>query len=325
MKEQKLLFEIVKTKVPDNLRLSHIVEDLLGVSADAAYRRMRGETELTFSELVKVCRKFNVSLDDIVYGSSNQGVLFQYSPVSLSDQESYICYLQRLLEKLKDLKSAFEKEIIFVAQVIPYYYLVKYPELAFFKLYVWSNITERSSMTFHHFCRRLEKDRLISIFEQMYQTQMFIPAKEIWNSQTIDTPLRMIEYYFEIGAFESKDTALSLLDQLAQLLETVKRWADDGHKGRERNTPFYQYVCSVDLESAIMLAKREKHLSCTVRINTVDSIATDNALLCSGIQQWMDDLIVKSIQISGISMKERVNFYMSLKNKIADSVKKIKK
>ena len=324
MEEQKRLFEIIRTKLPKRLQLANEVQELLGVSADTAYKRIRGETDLSFSELVKVCRKYNVSLDEIVHKRSNQGALIHYAPVVFSNQESCIHYFQLLLEGLKHVKAAYEKEMINVAQVVPFYYFLKYPELTFFKLYVWSDMTDRSSTKFDGFLNSLEKSKFTSVFEQIYDMQSFIPSKEIWSEQTIDTTLRLIEYYFEMGAFESKDTALFLLDQLSQLLDTMKQFADNGYKGGERKTPFELYVCSVDLGNAVVLTKSENHLSCIIRVNAFNNIATDNELLCTGIQQWMNDLISKSIQISVISVKERVMFFQTLKNKINDLAQKIK-
>ena len=58
MIDQKRLFEIVKSKISVQLRLVDVIEDLLGVGSDSAYRRIRGETELTFSEIQKICAQF---------------------------------------------------------------------------------------------------------------------------------------------------------------------------------------------------------------------------------------------------------------------------
>jgi hypothetical protein len=61
-----------------------------------------------------------------------------------------------------------------------------------------------------------------------------------------------------------------------------------------------------------------------MRINAFNNIVTDNEFVCAGVQQWMNDLISKSVQISGISVKERSVFFQTLKNKINDLAKKIK-
>ena len=247
------------------MRLADEIEELLGVSTDTAYKRIKGETDLTFTELVTICRKYNVSMDEIIFKKSKQGALFHYEQIEISEQESCINYLQQLLDVILSLRSASEKEIICVAQVIPFYSFLKYPELTFFKLYVCYDVTKYGPITFSEYCNRLDKDRFLSLFEKVYQAQMFIPTKEIWSNETIDTTYKLIDYYHAIGAFENKKTALTLLDQFTQLLDTIKQWADNGYKGSNKETAFEQYVCSVDLGNALMLARIENHFSCTLR------------------------------------------------------------
>ncbi|MDR2039182.1 MAG: helix-turn-helix domain-containing protein [Bacteroidales bacterium] len=111
MKEQKRLFEIVKSKISGQYRLADIIEDLLGVSSDSAYRRIRGEKELSFSELKKICEKFNLSMDEILNYNSNQGALFHYIPVNLENQESYIArfrFYQSSRNKIEGLINKIE-------------------------------------------------------------------------------------------------------------------------------------------------------------------------------------------------------------------------
>ena len=242
MEEQKRLFEVIKSRISDRHKLSDIIEDLLGVSMDSAYRRIRGETELSFSELRTICARFNLSMDDVLNYKSRQTALFHYTPINLSEQEGYIDYMKRLSERLKLLSSAPEKELFFTAQDIPIFHFLKYPELAFFKLYAWNDTVKRKPIPYGKFCDLLDKKRVLPIYEQMHQAYMSIPSKEIWTGQTIDTVLRLLEYYHETGAFETKDMVLLLLGQLNGLLDTVKKYADDGYKGG-KEIPFSLYIC----------------------------------------------------------------------------------
>jgi len=65
MEEQKYLFDILKTKIPGQYRLTDMVEEVLNVSADSAYRRIRGDKELSLSEAIALCKRFNLSMDAI--------------------------------------------------------------------------------------------------------------------------------------------------------------------------------------------------------------------------------------------------------------------
>ena len=316
MEGQKWLFEIVKAKISDNDKLVNVIKELLEVSTDSAYRRIRGEKELNFSELQKICRKFNLSMDNILNSKSKQNALFHYSAVDFSDTESYIIYMLRLLDRFTTLKSASNKEILYTGQDIPFYHFLEYPELYFLKLYAWNNTINSKPISFNSFCNTLEKDRIISIYEKIHNAYMTIPSKEIWTNQTIDTILKLMEHYYETGAFENKEIALLLLTQLTNLIDTVKNYADVGYKESDSKTQFSMYICSVDLENNYMLTRSENNIICYLKLYTINSISTDNEYLCSETAKWIDDLISKSTQISSASIKERLLFFNDQKNKI---------
>lgn len=322
MEEQKYLFDVLKTKIPGQYRLTDMVEEVLNVSADSAYRRIRGDKELSLSEAIALCKRFNLSMDAIFSCKSEQGALFRYAPVNFSGEGSYVAYLKRILETLT-FQSAQEKEVYYTAQDIPFNYFFDFTELMFFKLYAYNDTVSRSSISYSEFCNNLNKDAIVPIYKQLANAYQSIPTKEIWTNQTIDTILRLLEYYYEIGAFDKKETVLFLLNQLAELLDTVKKCANEGCKGGERKTPFSLYLCSVDFENNFMFIKKEDKMSCTIRLYTINSIVTENEALCSETAKWIDDLIAKSILISGTSVKDRIRFFQASTNKIKGLINKI--
>ena len=324
MEVQKHFFEILKTQIPDNYRLVDVVEETLKTSTDSAYRRIRGEKDLSFSELHTLCQKYNISLDEVFSYKSGQNIMFQYMPVNLSDQESYIAYIRRLLSTFTALKSAQRKDIYFTAQDIPFYHFMDFPELFFFKLYTWNEVLNRVPVSYNDFCSKLDKDTILPIHKQMSVVYQQIPSKEIWTNQTIDTILKLLEHYFEIGSFDGKETILLLLDQLSNLMDTIKNYANDGYKGKGVRTPFSLYLSSVDLENNRTLIKRGENMSCIVRLNNVNSISTENSIFCLEMFQWIEDLISKSILISGTAAKERSIFFKTSQNKIDVLINKIK-
>ncbi len=323
MEEQKRLFEIIKTRMPEQYRLADVIEELLGVSSDSAYRRIRGEKELSFSEMVKICKHFNVSVDEVINHQSEQGALFQYTTINLANQDSYVNYIRRLSAILTGLKSASEKELIYTAQDIPFYHFLKYTELLLFKVYAWNDTLTKTHILFKDFCDKLNKDAIIPIYEQMASSYDMIPSKEIWTDQTIDTILRLLDYHMETGAFDTKETVLFLLNQLSLLLDTVNKSAEHGHKGNDKKTPFSLYLSSVDLGNNFMLTRNNGQLACNIRLYTINSITTNNASLCTETEEWISDLISKSVLISGTSSRERFRFFQTSKNKIANLMNKI--
>ena len=323
--EQKQLFAILGSKLPGNLRLSDVVQELFGVRSNSAYRRIRGETELSFSELRKLGDRFNLSIDEMLSHRSISGALFRYNLLSLSDPESYIGQMQRMLNILNALKSASDKEIVYTARSIPFYHLVMQPELAFFNLYIWSNTLHCVNVSYESFCKKLDKEKILPMYQKIHQAFMAIPSKEICTVHTIGYSLRLLEYSFVTGAFEKKNTVLFLLNKLSELLATVQKYAACGHKGGRLKTPYTMYNCSVDLDNNSMMARNENRYSLFIRLHTVNFIETDNEELCKATLQWNNDLISKSAPIGGESShKQRLRFFEQANSRIEALVHKVK-
>ena len=62
---QNLLFQRIKEKAPSNISLVDELANLLGMSNDIAYRRIRGEKQLSISEVQKLSTHYNISLDQL--------------------------------------------------------------------------------------------------------------------------------------------------------------------------------------------------------------------------------------------------------------------
>ena len=62
---QDALFTALKSKLQPSESLVDSVAAVLEVSTDSAYRRIRGDKELSLSELLKLSSRYNISLDHL--------------------------------------------------------------------------------------------------------------------------------------------------------------------------------------------------------------------------------------------------------------------
>ena len=60
----------VKLIVPPQVSFVDELAELLNISRDSVYRRMRGETVLSLDEVKKICSHYNVSLDTLLSPNS---------------------------------------------------------------------------------------------------------------------------------------------------------------------------------------------------------------------------------------------------------------
>ena len=99
----------LKKVLPPTIGIAEEISDLLNISIDSAYRRIRGETDFTFEEIYIITRKHKISIDEI-YGNSNDSVTFEY--IKLTDSEvNFEKYLTSLRNRLESINKVEDKNL----------------------------------------------------------------------------------------------------------------------------------------------------------------------------------------------------------------------
>jgi len=325
MENQRRLFEILKEKIPPKYTVAQTVSNLLKISIESAQRRVNCKQELTMSEFTKISKEYKISVDAIIYEGSNQSIVFKYSPIELDNADDYMKYIEKISEILIYFKKKYnEIEFTYTAQDIPVYHFYKFPELGFFRLYIWYNIKAKNKKTFKEFYENLDKEKILNIYKSLNKTIENIPAKEIWTEHTIDNTLSLFEFYYDAGVFITKVEALIILEQLKSLVNEIEQIAEKGYKENTDKTPFYLYNCSTAMESNLSLIKCNNKYYSHIKLFTVNLLETENDILCTEIKSWIDSIISKSILISGDgALKERIQFFNTAKTKIQKMIEKV--
>jgi hypothetical protein len=63
---QQAIFQQIKSRLAPNLVLVDTVAELLNISTDSAYRRIRGEKPISLDEVQLLCSSFGISLDTLL-------------------------------------------------------------------------------------------------------------------------------------------------------------------------------------------------------------------------------------------------------------------
>jgi hypothetical protein len=318
MSAQRLLFEMAKAKLPPHARLADVVADVLQIGPDSAYRRIRAEKEVTLSELDRLCRHFDISMDMLLHYQSNSAV-FRYTALGMDDGGNYLQYIKTMSGALDMVARARQKEILFTAADIPIFHFMPFPELVFFKLYVWAQAVSSSQSSYEEFTSRLDREELKGVYAAIYRNYQRIPSAEVWTPYTADDILRLMEYHLDIGSFEDRETPVLLCNQLLGMLDNIEGWAEARKKGDiEGAANLDVYLSPVSPENSFMLAKRDGVSTTSIKLFTINSIVTSNDTFCAETEKWIKSIIGKSLMLSGASARERYKFFQSMKNKVRD-------
>ena len=132
---QDFLFQRIKEMLPQQESMVDVVADILHVSSDSAYRRIRGETPLVLEEARLLCHHFNLSLDQLLEIKAN-AVLFNNTRIR-SKEYNYRQYLQGLNDQMEALSNFIKKEIIYMSKDLPIFHNFYFTPLIAFRYFFW--------------------------------------------------------------------------------------------------------------------------------------------------------------------------------------------
>ncbi|MFC2100285.1 hypothetical protein ACFLRZ_00500 [Bacteroidota bacterium] len=321
MKNQVTLFQYIKEKLPNHISLVDEISELLHISYDSAYRRIRGEKELSFSELEKLSLQFEISIDSIFQIKTNN-IIFKDFCIC-PDKYSIKDWLKQILGDLQRIHSVPDKEIIYSAKDPPLFHYFQFPEIAAFKIFFWEK-------TLFHFPQFIDKKFAIDDFDQEIKDMgdqilglaTKIPTTEIWNEDTFNIMFKQIEYYWVSGFFAYKEDIFRLCDKLIIWLNHIQKQAECGFKFRfgsnDEGIPdsYHFYENEVVLNDNTILVKMGDITVVYITYNVCSLLSTLYPEYCLQISDFLNGLMKNSTLISSVNAKERSRFFNKLRTKI---------
>jgi hypothetical protein len=319
---QKKIFKAIREQLTGIQQPVNVVSEVLGISLDASYRRMRGEKELSSTELIKLCSHFNISVD-CLSGNVRNNLLFRYEPLDLENLNSYRAYIRHLTESVTALSIVGDKEIYYTSADIPIFHFLPCRELSLFKVYVWYAAVSGNRTGFEKFLEQMKNENELFIcYDRMVKSYNTMSSTEIWTESAIDPYLRLIDFYYGMGLLGNGDMAKKLCYQLTLLIKNVKTWAETGTKN-SAGGKYRLFLSPVHPENSFMLLKKDGYSSVTIKLYTTNSITTTSQSFCKETEQWINNIMEKSMLLSETSIRERNDFFKNIESKIQNLMNRI--
>jgi hypothetical protein len=319
---QVLLFQHLKSVLPPHLSMVDAVAEVLNVSIDSAYRRIRGEKPISLDEIKAICSRYKLSIDQFLHINSDS---FLFSGKLIEKNENaFETWLDNLLQQFSLMSSFPQKHLYWLLKDIPPISHFNIPELAIFKFFLWTkSILHNDGMKMVKFEMNdpryetyLQKSSLI------LEKFNVVPVTEIWNVESINSSLRQIKFHYEAGSFKSKSDALLLFDKVRELIDHFELQAEAGVKFRvggsasTSNVPYRMFVNELILGDNTAFFDAGDLKVTFLNHSVLNFIYTRDERFNKTIFENLQVLMKKSTIISSVSEKERSTFFNILREQI---------
>ena len=325
---QEFLFQRIKELLPPHASLVDTVAEILHISSDSAYRRIRGETPVVLDEARELCRYFKLSLDQMLNVQSGS-TLFQSFRINTGTNK-YEVLLKDMTMQIQYIGSFIHKEIIYRTKDIPLFHNFYYKPLAAFRYFFWMKSMIQHpdffNRDFELNCVSPEIDKLSQEFILEYNK---VPSSEIWNTECINAAITQIEFYKDSGSFVSAADIKTVYDSLEETFVHLKNMAEHGCKFMPGENPeskrnnFKFFYNRAMLGDNTILAVTDRVKTVLLNYDGLHYIQTRDELFCDSIYEDLQSQMKRATIISQTSEKQRNIFFNIMFNKIKDRKKNL--
>lgn len=295
------------------------ISKLLDLHPDRIYKRLRGDALLTPEEIEKIVLKYKISVDTYFFKDTDM-VSFQFNPFikTIKNFDDYINELNNAVTPLSELKGI---TLHSSSSDLPLFYFLSSPALFSFKMFEWA----RSVWNFEHIQKEKFSLHLISpsthekareIWE-LYREQNTV---EMWSLNILDSTLNQIEFYYFTKLLRGKKDALKLCEALFDLVSNLELMVTEGKKitkGNLSKERFKLYHNEINYTNNTILIESDTIDIVYCNFVIPDYLRTTDERIVKYTQNWFNDIISKSTEISSQGKKGRQYFFENLFDKIA--------
>lgn len=325
---QEFLFQQIRNLIPGDQNLVDIVSEILHVSADSAYRRIRGETPLVLDEAQQLCTHFKLSLDQLL--EVRPGATLFYTNRLHHQHFTFEAYLAGIRQQLETILSFQKKEVIYVSKDLPFFHnFISEPLFAFHYFFWMKSILRHPDFAHQKFSLdcltpaiRAEGKKILNLYNQ-------VPSTEVWNTECINSTIFQVEYYREAGLFQRAEDIKAVYDSVLEVFVHLKDQAEHGCKYLPDENPAtkpqnYRFFYNrITLGDNTILTTMDERMMVFVNYDVINYMTTTDATFCEGAWNELQALIKRCTLISTTSERQRNIFFNILSGKVEERKKTI--
>lgn len=319
---QQQLFSFLKDNLPPHLSMVDELCDLLRLSHDSVYRRIRGEKPITLFELKIICEHYHLSLDQLLQ-LQNNSVLFE-APGMNDAPGDFVDYVKAMLMQFKYFNSFKLNEIHYLCKDSTIWNFYLFPELAAFKTFFWSKtINNQPALSNKLFSiEEYPYHDCFAIGQQVMQEYNKIPSVELWNLESMHSTFNQVAYYKDAGHFKSQNDFDRVVDSFHHMIDHLQLQAEKGVKFMPGDNevsykaPIKYYVNELILGNNTMVISLDGKNLTMVTYSVFHYLFTKDPRFAAKVINSFDTLLSRSTLISKTGEKDRNRFFNAMRDKV---------
>lgn len=299
---------------------AQILIDVLHLSKESVYRRLRSDVKFTLDEVAKLSLALNFSLDLIIGNTTLEKSVFDLSKNTLTSDD----YFNNVMRKLDDYVG-FAREMendptskaMFALNCLPYTFYLGCDNVSRFKHYKWlyqcaSTDTDLSYADIRLSNELIEKQQAYVAQTKKVAHTIYILDRNVFASMKYD-----IEYFHNLNLITNDDVK-TLKKELLEMLGRLETIAKNGKFETGKDVAIY--ISSVDIEASYTLYEHSSNAYSHLRIYGMSGVDTHSEMTSRKQKEWIESHKRYSTVISKSGEMHRIQYFNAQRKAIESIV-----
>ncbi|WP_419869454.1 hypothetical protein [Chryseobacterium sp. CT-SW4] len=320
--ESQIRIQVLKhilKNIPENVTPASYLSEILYISLESAYRRLRGEVSFSAEEVILLSHNLNFSIDEAFELKKDLAVFNLDGNLQQNTSEFLYSVIRIYDDFFKRSHPAnvesFSSEI--TGNHLLHIFLLLYKNLFKFFYFQWarqkSEFPSCTKLSEISIPADLESHRL-SIVETMMHAENIT---YIFDKNTINSTVDSIMYFFRLGLLDKEELML-LSEELSLLIRRIEEEAASGTNkiGNKRN-----YYIANHVDSNTMYSIYNNVHESFFWMYSVSPVRTNNKKVCVNHKEWIETLKKYSIPISKANEFARFEYINTQRRYLSSQMK----
>jgi hypothetical protein len=306
----KTVLENISTSEKPVTRLVEILE----ISRESAYRRIRQDIPFTFEEIAKLALTLNFSIDNIIEGSKKETFSFDLQSKIISPTaNTYIAQFHEYNYYLKNLINATQSETFMALNEIPPLFFILSEQLFKFNYFQWLHTHSEKSVSCS-FSELIMTTELLSI-----RKEIFANISKVSNVTIILSPyiyismLKSIQYFY-YRKLLSQDELLLIKKDVLDFINLAETFAKNGYFTPDSKVDFY--LSTLNVNSNILFLKYDETSEIHFWIYPSNPLIVRDPEICAIQKDWFQSLKKQSMLITLSNEILQANYYVKQRENV---------
>ena len=316
-----IIVSTVLKNIPKNIKPVIYLMDLLELSRESVYRRIRGDIPFTVDELSKLALTLNLSLDEIIEGTKRERIFFDLGIKKRDNGIDSVTAMLRGNSLCFDiLAKSDDSNVLMALNCLNPIFTVYFPNLLKFHYFKWL-VETQDNLPKNYFSNFTLPQELLILQQKIKEEIKSIPGKATFIlSPNISLGIiKDIQYYYQRRLINKEDLEI-LKKDLLQMMDVTETIAKTGRL-KDGNSQIDIYISIPYINSNTVYLENENISEVHYWIYPNSPMIVRDSGISNIHKQWFLSLKKSSTLITQSNEILQVNFFdthRKLINKLSD-------